>query len=271
MSQNTPPGWYPDPGGSDRQRYFDGRQWTSHLHPPAAAQPPAFGEQSVEMDISGQHDPAHVQQQVRERAGVAPTGQGGGTIFTEPVLVVNQRAKLMEMNSEYSVFDQNGRQLAAVVQVGQSTAQKALRFMTKYDRFMTHRLEIRDAHGRPMLRVTRPATMWKSQVHVERGDGMQLGEISQQNVFGKIEFAVISQGRQIGAIQGKNWLSWDFAINDHLGNRVASVNKTFGGMKTVFTTADNYVLSIHQQLQEPMLSLVIASALTIDTALHQQG
>jgi peptidoglycan/LPS O-acetylase OafA/YrhL len=41
-SQQTPAGWYPDPSGSGRQRYWDGNQWTDNYSPaaaPAAAQP----------------------------------------------------------------------------------------------------------------------------------------------------------------------------------------------------------------------------------------
>jgi hypothetical protein len=39
----------------------------------------------------------------------------------------------------------------------------------------------------------------------------------------------------------------------------------------MFTTADNYVLQIHRTLDEPLRSMVIASALSVDTALKQDS
>lgn len=37
-----PPGWYPDPGQVNTQRYWDGRAWTGH-HAPLAPAAPAVG------------------------------------------------------------------------------------------------------------------------------------------------------------------------------------------------------------------------------------
>ena len=49
-----------------------------------------------------------------------------------------------------------------------------------------------------------------------------------------------------------------------------SPRKTWEGLaKTLFTTADNYVVHVHYRLPEPLASMVIASALTVDTALKQ--
>jgi hypothetical protein len=35
VSPTPPSGWYPDPGGAPRQRYFDGSAWTEHYAPVA--------------------------------------------------------------------------------------------------------------------------------------------------------------------------------------------------------------------------------------------
>ncbi|MFE0102584.1 phospholipid scramblase-related protein [Streptomyces sp. NPDC059009] len=217
-------------------------------------------------------DPSKVQRQVQQQAGVAPTAQGAGTLFTEPVLVVNQKAKLIELTNEYSVMDQSGNQIGSVVQVGQSTLKKVARFVSSLDQFMTHKLEIRDAYGQPQLIMTRPKKFMKSRVIVERPDGQPVGEIVQQNMIGKINFAMNVNGQQVGAIKAENWRAWNFSIVDHADNEVARITKTWEGLaKTMFTTADNYVLQIHFQLPEPLLSLVVATALTVDTALKQDS
>jgi uncharacterized protein YxjI len=185
------------------------------------------------------------------------------------VLVVSQKTKLIELTNEYAVFDGEGRQIGAVVQVGQSTLKKAARFVSNLDQFLTHRLEVRDARG-PVLVLTRPAKLVKSRVVVERPDGSPIGEIVQANVFGKIRFDLVSGGQLVGAVQAENWRAWDFAITDAAGTEVARITKKWEGLaRTMFTTADRYVVLVHFRLPEPLASMVVASALTVDTALKQ--
>ncbi|WP_330180846.1 phospholipid scramblase-related protein [Nocardia sp. NBC_01503] len=227
---------------------------------------------ALEFDIGGAHDPSAIQRQVQQQAGVGATQAGGGTVFTEPILVVNQKVKLIEMANEYSVFDQHGRQIGAVVEVGQSALKKAVRFMSSYDQFMTHKLEIRDGQGQTMLRVTRPAKVFKSRFLIEHGSGQPIGEIIQENMIGKINFSFVVNGQQIGGIRAENWRAWNFMIHDHTGQEVARITKTWEGLlKNMFTTADNYVVQIHRQLPQPLLSMVVASGLAIDTALKQDS
>ncbi len=182
---------------------------------------------------------------------------------------MNQKTKLIELTNEYAVLDGEGRQIGAVVQVGQSGLKKAVRFVSNLDQFLTHTLELRDSRG-PVLVLTRPAKLMKSRVIVQRPDGAPIGEIVQANVFGRIRFDLVVEGTVVGAIQAENWRAWDFAITDAAGVEVARITKKWEGLaRTLFTTADRYVVLVHYRLPEPLASMVIASALTVDTALKQ--
>ena len=266
-------------------RYWDGTAWTEHVSDNGVQntdpmQPQQRGLDRVDsaLTIGDEGDAARIHQQLHGEAKYrsAQVGQaafmGGGTIFTEPILVVNQKAKLIELNNQYSVFDQNGQRIASVNQVGQSAAKKAVRLLTSFDQFMTHKLEIADAEGRVLLRITRPAKVMKSTVIISDANDQEIGRIVQNNMIGKINFSLQAGGHTYGAIKAENWRAWNFRIEDHTGTEVARITKTFEGVaKTLFTSADNYVVQIHTVIPQPLNSLVVAAALSVDTALKQDS
>jgi uncharacterized protein YxjI len=283
MSEHAP-NWYPDPMGRHELRYWDGKVWTDHVsNQGVASSDPVHGE-STRLDrldstltVGNEGDHAKIQQQIsgsgHRGAGIdQPVGGGGGTIFDEPILVVNQKAKIIELNNQYSVFNQVGTQVATVNQVGQSAAKKVLRLVSNLDQYMTHKLEITDAAGAVVLRLTRPRKVIKSTVIVADGADRELGRIVQEKMMGKIHFGLECGGQRLGAIKAENWRAWNFRIEDLDGNEVARITKTWEGLaKTMFTTADNYVLQVHRRMPEPLNSLVVASALSVDTALKQDS
>jgi uncharacterized protein YxjI len=262
-----PANWYPDPAGRHELRYYDGSQWTEHVssNGKQSVEPMAQAAAPVNATPTGK-----VQQQLAKAGVEAGAAVGGGTIFTEPVLVVNQKAKIIEINNEYAIYDQHGRQLGAIRQVGQSAAKKVARVLLNVDQFLTHSLQIVDMAGAVQLTITRPRKVMKSRFVVTDGAGRELGQIVQKNVFGKIRFGFDISGQEVGSLNAENWRAWNFNVLDAGGNEVARIKKTWEGLaKTMFTTADNYVVQIPRPLDEPLRSLVIASALSVDTALKQ--
>ncbi len=279
-SADPEPNWYPDPMGRHEYRYWDGTVWTDHVAShgrqstdPLERQPPktVVGQQTAPK-VQAQVD-KHLQSAARRGAptesAMAPTGGG---LLDQPILVVNQKWKFIEVNTEFAIYDANGTQIGAVRQVGQSAIKKVIRFIGDLDQYFTHKYQVVDAAGTPQLLITRPAKIFKSRVIVQDAMGAEVGQIIQRNVFGKIRFGFEVGGQDIGGIFAENWRAWNFSIKDAQGTEVARVTKTFEGLlKTAFTTADNYVLHVHQQLPDPLRQMVYASAVTIDTALKQDA
>lgn len=279
-ASTSPANWYGDPTGRHHYRFFDGTSWTDQVSDNGvlSADPVERNiADSIEqaLSFSGTPSSAEVSEMVHGTgwggAGITPgQASGNGTLFGEPVLVVSQKAKLVEITNQYSVVDQHGNQLGFVNEVGQSAAKKALRLLTSFDQFLTHRLEITDRNGEVVMRLTRPAKVFKSTLIVEAADGTEIGRILQDNMIGKIHFTLQVNGETLGSINAENWRAWNFNIKDNSGTEIARISKTWEGLaKAMFTTADNYVVQIHAQIPQPLLSLVVASALTVDTALKQ--
>lgn len=290
------PNWYPDPMGRHEYRYFDGTNWTEHVS--------SHGRQSTDAltqppkTVAGQQSAPAVQDQVERHrrqaekrgapsepmaAGMTADGPpppvapgaiapAAGNLLDEPILVVNQKWKLIEVNTEFAIYNSSGVQIGSVRQVGQSALKKVVRFLGDLDQYFTHKYQVVDHTGQPVLLITRPAKFIKSRVIVQDGLGNEVGEIVQQNVFGKIRFAFMIGGQEVGGIFAENWRAWNFAIKDANGTEVARITKTFEGLlKTAFTTADNYVLQVHAPLADPLRQMVYASAITVDTALKQDA
>lgn len=195
------------------------------------------------------------------------------SLFDHERVIINQRPKVIEMTNEYRIRDEEGRDIGVIRQENQLALKKVARFLGQFDQYLTHELGVYDAAGQKVLHLLRPRKLVKSKVQVSDGAGGLVGSIIQQNVVGKINFALEdASGQRLGEIRAENWRAWNFAIVDVGGTEVGRITKTWEGLaKTVFTTADDYVLEVSPQLRGPLRLLAFASAAGVDTALKQDS
>ena len=188
-------------------------------------------------------------------------------------LVFNQKAKLIEMQARFTIRDTEGNEVGSVRQENQSTAKKLARLVSSLDQFMTHTLGVVDDSGARVLELTRPRKIMRSTVIVKDGGGAEVGRIAQRNVVGKIRFGLEdTQGVEVGTINAENWRAWNFSIKDHAGTEVARITKTWEGLaKTLFTTADDYLLQVSAPTTPVLRQLILGSAAGVDLALKQDA
>ena len=286
-------GWYPDPLARHEHRYWDGREWTHHVGSagqqsidPVYAAPPSTSNAHPDQPSApaGTHDGHEespprrtypesaprsnkkIQKQVRKLRLTDGAAAGDDSWLDEPVLVVNQKGKLLEVNAEYVVHDRSGRQVGSIREVGQSLAKKAMSHNNRTRRFV-----VLDQAGHELVSLTRPTVWLKAKMVVRGPSGREVGQIARAISFDYSRFKLEADGRTIGVIRGENGRQSDFSIQDASGAEVGRITRTFAGvLKEVFTKADSYVVEIHRPLEEPLRTLVMAAALAVDTALRQR-
>jgi uncharacterized protein YxjI len=193
------------------------------------------------------------------------------SLFDRNLLVVNQKAKLIEVTNEYAILDEHGGRIGAVRQVGQSALRKMLRMVSSIDPLMTQHLEVADATGRVVLQITKPRAFLRPRVVVSRPNAPEVGQIGYKLRIGKPKFVLSDPaGNELGTVSAENWRAWDFRVDDASGREVARITKKWAGFgKELFTTADNYVIQVDPSLRDPLRTLAIASGLAVDTVLKQ--
>ena len=172
--------WYPDPTGRHDVRYWDGTQWTEHvssgghqgidrLHDVITTDPTAF---KPNKKVAAQ-----------ARKVIADKGVVGATLFTEPVLVVNQKVRMFGSTMCYDIFDQRGNQLGWVEEVPRGFKAKASdSFYRRTDDSREYKFRIVDVNRRTQLTITRPAKWMsgKSKMVIEDPTGVPIGYITQE-------------------------------------------------------------------------------------------
>ena len=147
---------------------------------------------------------------------------------------------------------------------------KMLRF-TDYKRMTPFHIEIRDAQGDKLLTVKRGVSIFLSTVEVLDENDVLIGKFKQKffSIGGKFDVLDASE-KFMCTLKGK-WTSWDFKfVRDDV--EFAHVSKQWAGFaKELFTSADNYVLSIDEKVtpDNPIRILILGAVMCIDMVLKE--
>lgn len=148
---------------------------------------------------------------------------------------------------------------------------KIFRF-TKYKRMTPFNFDIRTSgpDGVHLINVSRPTSFFTSNITIKDEHGQKIGRI-QQKIFSWSLFKIFdAQDQEVFSIKGK-WNLWEFTFVR--GEEIlAKVSKKWAGLgKELFTSADNYMLEIFQNVSHdsPLRKLILSTVLSIDMVLKE--
>ena len=120
----------------------------------------------------------------------------------------------------------------------------------------------------PVLRLERGWRFLRSKIRIYDGQHELLGHFESKLLSLGGGFHVYNaQGIRVADING-NWIGWNFRFLDASGQALGLVTKKWAGIgRELFTTADNYLISLTDQgtAQPATAALLLAAGLAIDT------
>lgn len=147
---------------------------------------------------------------------------------------------------------------------------KLLRF-TDYKRMTPFDMRIKTPEGSTVVRVTRGVSFFVSDVKVMDEHDRVVGGFKQKFFSIGGRFAVLdAQDQPVCTLQG-NWTGWDFKFVSG-GTVLAQVSKKWAGLgQELFTSADNYMLTIADSVRpdDPRRLLLLAAVMSIDMVLKE--
>lgn len=189
----------------------------------------------------------------------------GGLFF------VKEHTGIFKAANNYDVFDPNtGQKIMECREPNLGIFSKLFRF-TDYKRMTPFEVEISTPEGQKVLTVSRGVAIFLSRVEVRDETGTVVGYFKQKlfSIGGKFD-VLDAQENLVCTLRGK-WTSWDFRFMQ--GEReLANVSKKWAGLgKELFTSADNYMLTIQDSVpsNSAVRVLILAAVMCIDMVLKE--
>ena len=192
-------------------------------------------------------------------------------ILNRNLFFVKEHVGIFKAANNYDILDPNNQELIMTCREEKLGAfTKILRF-TDYKRMTPFEIDIKTQSGENVLTVKRGVSLFLSKVEVLDHNNKLVGSFKQKffSIGGKFD-VLDTKDNVLCHLKGK-WTSWDFKfLNDKM--EYAHVSKKWSGFgKELFTSADNYMLSINEKVEkdDPIRLLILAAVMCIDMVLKE--
>jgi len=188
--------------------------------------------------------------------------------------LIKERVGLMQLADRYDIFDPETGEELGFAREELSALIKVLRLVVNKN-FLPTTISLRESEHEPALvTLTRGTSFLRSKVTVCDENGTEVGYFRSKLFSLGGGFTVHEPGgNQIADVKG-NWKGWDFRMLDMNGNELGTVNKKWAGaLKEIFTSADNYVITLSDTsaASPGLAALLLAAGLAIDIVFKERG
>ena len=192
-------------------------------------------------------------------------------LLNKNLFLIKEQIGMFRAANIYDIFDpETNQHIMTSKEPNLGIFTKIFRF-TKYKRLTPFNVLVTETSGKKIVNIKRGTTFFRSDVQVFDESDRLIGYFKQKfwSMGGKFEIVDKNQ-KPVCTLQGK-WTGWDFKFTKDT-TELGFVNKKWAGIgKEFFTSADNYVLSISDDVAQDSVErqLIFAAVMVIDMVLKE--
>lgn len=187
---------------------------------------------------------------------------------------VREHVDFMKLSGKYDILDPQTK-----AKIGE--AREEINGFVKFLRLLIDKklmpttiavYETPDAQSRRRLfSIKRGVALFRPKVHIFDVSGASLGYLQSKLLSIGGAFRVFTaDGTEVALVKG-DWKGWNFRFLSG-ETELGAVTKQWAGLgKELFTTADNYIISVHGAQDTTMSTLLLAAGLAVDTVFKEKN
>ncbi|MFP6598170.1 MAG: phospholipid scramblase-related protein [Candidatus Hydrogenedentota bacterium] len=192
-------------------------------------------------------------------------------VLDRSLFFVKEHVGMLKAANNFDILDpESGEEIIHCREDNLGILTKLLRF-TNYKRYTPFEIELRTPDGEKLITVKRGISIFLSKLQVLDENDQLIGGFKQKFFTIGGSFRVLdASDNEVCQLKGKR-IGWTFRFLDG-ENELANVTKKWSGLgKELFTTADNYVLTINDSVPpgSPGRKLILAAVMCIDLVLKE--
>lgn len=195
-------------------------------------------------------------------------------MFDRNQFFIKEHVAVFKLSDTFDILDPQTEQPLGVVMEEPSSLVRALRLILN-KQFMNTQWSFYSGSsqqpGQRLFSMSKPASFLRNKVTIYDGQGQTVAHF-ESAVFALFQaFKILgADGQPIGEVK-KDLVGWTFTIVDTNGNAFATITKKFAGvMKTLFTSADNYMVTLNGPPNPQLVMIALGMGVVCDAIFHEK-
>jgi len=188
---------------------------------------------------------------------------------------IREHVGFMKLSNTYDILDPESQRQIGIAQERPGTLIQVLRFLINKQMLPTkifiYSGDNAENEGALLFSIQRGMTLFRSRIDILDRDGKSMGWMKSKAFSLGGAFRVHDAADNEVALVKGDWKGWNFRFLDKGEQEIGSITKKWAGVgKELFTTADNYIISLKGAPSRERNALLLAAGLAVDTVFKEK-